>query len=460
MGWLSRLFRRRRYPPPVPTPPQPVFDEAGARRTCEAIWREELGREIDPEGLIGCLNQARSGGTAETIRADVRQSEEYRAKQARAQKPPEQPRPEPVTSPLRVEGRVFVDESGAIFRPAFASALSILAQPADVRARVLDEIAKLGLNGIRVFAGRLTWANQSPALAVTVLPALLNEAHDRGLRVLVTALTDTRDGGYDEADHLDRIADITAPFDHAILECANETYHDTQSDLVQDTTRLLSMAREVLAGYPHPWALGAAATDEPINGVYPNDGGTFNTSHLDRGRDKWNQVRRVRELYAITEVTHTPTLNSEPIGADEEAQPGRRENDPNFFFALGALNRGFDIGGVFHSEDGLHARPLGPVQRACAEAFVAGSRIVPWDARLDYRNARWGNSPVVDAAFTDIGGPIVRAYSFVDGGRGVTVILSTEPSSPLAHVVFGNGWFVADEIAQRPHVTVLRVQQT
>jgi len=41
---------------------------------------------------------------------------------------------------------------------------------------------------------------------------------------------------------------------------------------------------------------------------------------------------------------------------------------------MGALCRGFEIGCVFHSEDGLYARLLGPNQRACAEAFIAGTQ--------------------------------------------------------------------------------------
>ena len=160
-------------------------------------------------------------------------------------------------------------------------------------------------------------------------------------------------------------------------------------------------------------------------------GGSFVTAHLDRGRDKWNQVRRVRELAVLGDTTRKPVVNNEPIGAAESSQAGRRESDPAFFFCMGALNRVFEVGGVFHSEAGLNGALPGPVQQACAEAFVEGSRIVPADDRLVFKNATWADSPVVKARFDDT---IIRAYTGVGGSAAWTVLvgLSGIPASSCA----------------------------
>jgi hypothetical protein len=120
---------------------------------------------------------------------------------------------------------------------------------------------------------------------------------------------------------------------------------------------------------------------------------------------------------------------------------------------MGALDRVFEVGGVFHSESGLNAVPMGPVQQACAEAFVAGSRVIPTDDRLAFQNARWADSPVADAKFDQT---IVRAYTGVSGARAWTVLvgLSGDPGLSLK-----GGWRVASRIAERPGVAVLQLER-
>ena len=338
--------------------------------------------------------------------------------------PPSAPFPVPPGAPtrIRIDGRFFVHNAGT-FRPCFQSSLTLLVRNADERAVFLDETVELGFNGIRVFAGALPWAPQTADQARAVLPTLLDEAAALGLYVYVVALTESRHGGYDVEAHLRAIATIVQAHSNALLEIANEPWHGTQSDEVNDPVRLLALARRAVpAGVIY--ALGAADTDEPdASGHYPTDGGAFNTSHLDRGRDGWNQVRRIREIENISAATHKPVMSGEPIGADEwmggSTGTKQRRNDPPFFFALGALSRGFEIGTVFHSEAGLRSVPLGPVQRACAEAFIAGWRSIDTADRLRFFNARWVGSPVGDADFDRV----VRAYSFVTRDSGWTVLV-------------------------------------
>lgn len=345
---------------------------------------------------------------------------------------------------LRVDGRFFVNDAGT-FRPIFASALSVLRRSQDEMRGVLDWAVQTGFNGIRVFGGALTWAGQTAAHARERLPLLLSEAAARGLYVEVTAITDSRDGGYDPAAHVAAVAGICDQATNAILEVANEPYHGTQLDAIHSAAHLLAIGRVSRI----PFALGAAADDESVE----MGGGTFVTAHLDRGRDKWNQVRRVRELAALSENTGKPVLNNEPIGAGEVSHGGRRESDPAFFFCMGALNRLFEVGGVFHSEAGVNAVPLGPVEQACAEAFVAGSRVIPAEERLGFMNAGWTGSPVASARFEQT---IVRAYTGVSGARAWTVLVGLSGDPGLA---LQGGWRIAARIAERPGVAILQLER-
>jgi hypothetical protein len=351
-------------------------------------------------------------------------------------------RPGAIQGPLRIDGRAFVNDAGT-FRPIFTSALSLLARSPDEMRTFLDWAARTGFNGIRVFAGKLGWASQSAAQAKARLPELLSEAAARGLYVEVTAITDSRDGGYDPTDHFRAIARIAEQTNNAILEVANEPYHGTQADSIHSANTLLSLGRQTRL----PFALGAAQDDESLD----MGGGSFVTAHLDRGRDKWNQVRRVRELAVVGDTTRKPIVNNEPIGAAESAQRGRRESDPSFFFCMGALNRVFEVAGVFHSEAGLNATLPGPVQQACADAFVEGSRIVPSEDRLVFKNATWADSPVVKARFEET---ITRAYTGIGGSGAWTVLvgLSGDPGLELRAP-----WRVAKRLAQRPGVEVLEL---
>ncbi len=370
--------------------------------------------------------------------------------------------------PVRVDGRFWITDAGT-YRPIFQSGLTLLVRGPPERAAFLDETRALGFNGVRVFAGSLAWAGQTPEQARAMLPTLLDEAAARGLSVYVSAITDSGTG-YDVVSHLRAVAGICAAHAGCLLEVANEIGHPTQSGQVNDVAWLRGVAR---LGIPSgvPWALGSGETDEATAaGVYPTDGGLFNDAHLDRGRDTWNQVRRLREIAGISEATRKPAMSGEPIGAADPEEltdpatgrPRQRRTDPEFFFAMGALCRGFELGCVFHSQDGLEARPLGPTTRACAEAFIAGWRALATDERLQFLNAKWANSPVTSANFHKDDaeeerrdpGTVVRAFSFVAGGRGwlVFVGLTGDP-----RVELGNGWHQVRVVAERTGVRVVEI---
>jgi hypothetical protein len=332
-----------------------------------------------------------------------------------------------VTAPparLRVDGRFFVAGPRTL-RPVFSSTLAILARTPEERRAVLDEARGLGFNGVRVFAGDLAWAKQTAASARAALPALLADAASRDLYVEVTAVTDSR-GGFDVEAHLRAVSDICASSSNCLIEAANEYYHPTQSDAVQDPRRLSAIARRAIAG--SLWSLGAPPFDQLQDGKWPIAAGDFITVHLDRGRPRWEQLARLRALAEIADVTNRPVISNEPIGAAEAPQRHRRESDPDFFFALGALGRLLELGSVFHSEDGLHARPLGGNQRRCAEAFVAGASSIRTEARL--RRAAKGEWPVVRITGA------AHVLAATDGTRWWAVLLDAK----RAAITLQPGW--------------------
>lgn len=347
---------------------------------------------------------------------------------------------------LRVDGRFFVAE-GKTFRPVFASGLALLARSDAERSAFLDDAATLGFNGIRVFAGALTWAGQTPDEARQALPSLLEQAARLGMYVEVTAVTDSRTG-YDVESHLRQVSAICAAASNCVLEAANEYSHPTQSDLVRNPQRLFTIAQRSVSGTI--WSLGAPPFGQLQRGRWPVPAGDFITVHLDRGRPIWEQLAHVGALARISELAQKPVMNNEPIGAAESAERGRREADPRFFFALGALSRLFELGVVFHSEDGLNGRRLGPNQRRCAEALIAGFRSIPTDGRLVVAAPGSAASPI-----TRVRGA-AHAYTATDGERWWAVLLDVS-GNPA--VTWRRGWKGTRVVAERRGVQVLELQR-
>lgn len=355
----------------------------------------------------------------------------------------------PPVSRLRIDHRFFVNDQGT-WRGRLVGPTSLLQRSREDRIALLETYKAVGFNGVSVFAGALPWANnQTAEQARAALPSLLDDAAARGMYVLVSALTESKQ--YDVESHLRAVIDICQAHAGCFLEAANEPYHPTQADLVHDYQRLFDLVHHVTP-MGIPWALGAPETDElDPAGKWPQPVGPFVTIHLDRSRDKWNQVRRLRELAGVSEGLGVPVVSGEPMGAAESSIAQRRESDPAFYFAMGAECRGFELGAcAFHSEDGLNARPWGPVQQACADAFIAGWNAVDagtGGARLDFQNATWAASPVASANFDHT---VIRAFSFL--GPSPKLVLVGVTGDP--QIVFKNGWRDGSLRAERPGVQV------
>ena len=148
-----------------------------------------------------------------------------------------------------------------------------------------------------------------------------------------------------------------------------------------------------------------------------------------------------------------PVVSDEPIGAAEADQAGRRSANPAEFFGQGVLARVFEFGATMHMESGLHATLPGPIERACARAFIEGSTLWPDQLDTQFENAGWARSPVKRAAFDET---VVRVYSALAGYRGwmVFVGLTGDPRLELSE-----GWTRGRKVAGYQGVEVWGVSR-
>jgi hypothetical protein len=363
---------------------------------------------------------------------------------------PPQPPAGALRGPLRVDGRLFRAGDGGRFVWRFCSAFTLCQHYATGRAShadaYLDWVQAHGFNGVRVFCGNLTWAGQTFRSALDGLPAVLAATAARGLYCELVSLTDTKDVSERDGEaHARAVAALAGP--SSVLELSNEVGHGTQASwLTADWCRRIGRSLPVV------WAVGApVGQDEPINGSFPGHGGSYITSHLDRGRPFWDQVRRVRELFAIIETHKVPCVNNEPVGAGPIQQNGRRETNPTFFRALGALNSLFGVQGVFHLDAGLHCTLPSATESACARAFIEGHALLGDEAGTrQYLNTGHAGSPVKSIA------NLTRAYSFVAGNAGHTILIGYSASS---RVDWGNGWSPRAKVIDDGGLQVWEVQR-
>lgn len=349
---------------------------------------------------------------------------------------------------IRTNGRMFWTDAG-IFRPRFMGALSALSVSDDQVQTYLDWVVEKNFNGVRTFAGALAWAGQTAQSARNRLPFLIEQCHDRDLYIEPSLITDSGTG-FNVEEHVRICADICNQYDNVLPEIANEYFHPTQAEKVRDPRYLMELRKLIPSTLAV--ALGAGDSDEPTADVPQAD---WVSLHMDRGRDKWNMVRRVRELENASAQYNKPTMNNEPIGAAEAAIGGKRENDPAIYFTMGVLNRLFEVGGVHHADHALSTTLPGPNQEACAEAFVRGSLLIQTASRMRFSNANWPGSPVVGAAF---GEGVVRAYSGLaeDGSENVLVLVGLTGDPKLQ---IGNGWRLGETMDEMPGVKVIRLER-
>jgi len=274
---------------------------------------------------------------------------------------------------LRACGTSLCSADGAPFNwrgvTAFRLA-DLVADGRDAEARAfVGWAARQRFTVLRVLAMNHGWMDLTPADGQRALPRVFALAREHGMYVQVVALAGTARPEFASERFLHAqvraVSRLCAAASNCVLEIANEPYHSSQADL-DAGSRLATLDEEV-----PPQVLAAWGASPPRAFDAPT-GGEYLVAHVRRDGDRWDRVSRVARLAALAQQSGRFVVDNEPIGAAEQAQPSRRDDEPAAFFAQAAIGGLLDVGSTFHCEDCLEARVPGPVQQQCADAFIAG----------------------------------------------------------------------------------------
>lgn len=340
---------------PAPAP-EPI---AMWTATCEDVWRVELRREIDASGLAGCLEQARRGGTKDSIVATVRRSAEYAEVQAR---PVEVPTPEPVAvslPPLTTDGPIFLS-GGRPWRFAGITAFELLeryAKGEDI-GPFLDDFT--GFNVLRVFLytpvkdwGAAAWDVPSPEQVI----AFLKFVESRGFYVELVLLTDDDAGRIEPARRLVEALKAARP-PNVILEAGNEP--ETHKAINTAALRSTLMASGFLV---------SSGNYEDSRHWYGHWIGFHSGRDAEwprRAHDALDYNHGGGPNFPEEPALKVPAVCDEPIRPD---QAGFNEADFRAYFGACSL---LGAGGTYHFESGKYGkRPTGDEKRIAAVVLEA-----------------------------------------------------------------------------------------
>ena len=277
---------------------------------------------------------------------------------------------------LSARGTSIVCRDGSGFQWRGVTAFALLEQIAHGRRADADAYmrwaSETGFNLVRVLAAADVLFKLPADEGLRHMPALFEMAARRGLYVEIVALADSERLGMTGPSLRAQVAEvgkIAARHANAVVQVANEHYHPTQSRELHDPAALRELGRLLPPPVLHTESAAADDTATQPQGAYI-------TRHLSRSGRPALMLERVQILGRLASKTGKPVVNDEPIGAAERDQPGRRLSDPGFFRELARQTSAAGLaGGTFHCEDCMLARVPGPVQQACARAWVQGASV-------------------------------------------------------------------------------------
>jgi hypothetical protein len=352
-------------------------------------------------------------------------------------------------------GRALCAPDGSRFLWRGVTALGLVDLVADGRAQDAEAFmawaARTGFTVVRVLAMNRGWMDLAPADGRRALPRVLSSARAHGLHVQVVALAGTGTDAFSQEaflqDQVRAVAQSCAAAANCVLELANEPYHGSQAAL-DDPARMRRLQAEVPTAVPVAWG---AARDHRSDRMA---GGSYVVAHVARGGNRWDRVSRVQALGDLSGRTGKFVVDSEPIGAAETPQPSRRDNQPAAFFAQGLLARMVDVGTTFHCEDCLLAKVPGPVQQACADAFIAGATLPTAAATLSLVDSGTPAAPV--DPFVDLS-PGAHAFAAVSPTEGIVLVLGTSRSPEPR---WRDGWKLSTHLSRWADAHAWRVVKT
>lgn len=185
-------------------------------------------------------------------------------------------------------------------------------------------------------------------------------------------------------------------------------------------------------------------------GIYPHDpdwlipewSADYGTVHSER-KPEWPRVPR--ELDDLRKQTIVPWAEDEPPGAAEADRGYSRSTNADDFAYYAATAALMGAGATLHSDSGVEAIPLGPIQKQCAKAFFDALQWVPVDAQT-WPYQRGGSTPGCEFW---VGGGLVehddarelRSFGKSDGQRAYVVQIRTNRE----HATACPGWRITKE---------------
>jgi hypothetical protein len=366
------------------------------------------------------------------------------------------PGPRQFRGQLRPGGRWLLYPDGSRFRWRGVTGFMLNEQVAGGREAEAEAFLKwatqTGFNVVRVLVmlpkGWFTDRDFTPEEGLAALPRTLELARgaDMYLEVTVLANTASLPAKADLGSYVERAGRICAAASNcALVEVANEFSRAAQRADVRDPGNLARLAARVPAGIPT--ALGAtAASSASLVAAAP-----VITINVDGAGERWSRLGRMQALGEESERTGRFVIDNGSIRADELEQPGERDNLPDVFFAQGALSRVFEVGSNFHFENGLRAKVPGSIQQECADAFIAGTRIVNDEYMLTFQDTGSTFSPVRQARAGAAYAGLTQVFPAPPGPTSVLVLVGIrgEPG-----VEWRSPWQQAGVVAARPQVQV------
>lgn len=355
-------------PPPIVTP-EVVRLDPQAVKDCAALWKDELGRDIDPAASDDCASFLSRGlRTLEDYRSTIRAGEEYAAYRARleAEKAVVLPRLVPL-------GQYFRLENGQRFTVIGASDFNLLSRYVngeDIRP-VLEQRRDAGFNLLRVFTvydicptgngcqaiGRLA---PSPVLYQSIPPFMALLAR-YGLYAELVAFT----GPYqllptDDAKiaHWESLIASVPGVSNVVLEMVNEYDHPANAGL--PLARLRRPPPGIVASH------GSATQDQtPLLPVW--DYATYRPG----AGPEWMRKVAHNGMEDVADKYGVPTV------ANETTRFPDNDSNPDHAFDAAAGAALLSAGATFHSVSGKASVLWGGVELAAARAWAAGARSVP-----------------------------------------------------------------------------------
>ena len=352
-------------PHPVVTPPVAQINPQ-AVADCAALWRDELGREIDPAASDDCASFLSRGlRTLEDYRASIRAGDEYAAYRARleAERAVVLPRLVPVDQYFRLE-------NGERWTWIGASDFNLLARYVygeDIRP-ILQQRADAGFNALRVFTvydicadgngcqpiGRLA---PSPVLYASIPPFMALLAR-YGLYAELVAFT----GPYDllptddaKVAHWESLIAAAPGIDNLALELVNEYDHPANAGL--PLARLRRPPAGIVASH------GSATQDQmPLLPLW--DYATYRPG----SGPEWMRKVAHNGMEDVADKFGLPTV------ANETTRFPDNDSNPDHAFDAAAGAALLSAGATFHSVHGKDSTLWSGVELDAARAWAAGAR--------------------------------------------------------------------------------------